>query len=81
MGYEICNIDDDMGQSVLDQQEQHTIWREEKQLCNNQEEIVSGSESVENSDDEGATNWRCSYQNEEENTEDGSFNNNSNMAG
>ena len=55
MGYEICNIDDDMGQSVLDQQEQHTIWREEEQLCNNQEEIVGRSESVENSDDDGET--------------------------
>ena len=32
MGYEICNFDDDMGQSVLDQQEQNTIWREEEQF-------------------------------------------------
>ena len=57
MGYEICNIDDDLGQSVLDQQKQHTIWREEEQLCNNEEEIVGGGESVENSDDEGTTGW------------------------
>ena len=57
MGYETCNIDDDMGQSVLDQQERHTIWQEEEQLCNNKEEIVSGSESVENSDNEGTTSW------------------------
>ena len=57
MGYEICNIDDDMGQSVLDQQKEHTIWREEEQLCNNQEEIARGSESLENSNDEGTTSW------------------------
>ena len=57
VGYEICNFDDDMGQSVLDQQEQHTIWREEEQLYNNEEEIVGRSESVENSDDEGTTSW------------------------
>ena len=29
MGYEICNFDDDTGQSVLDQQEENTIQREE----------------------------------------------------
>ena len=75
------NIDDDTGQSVLDQQEQRTIWQEEEQLCNNQEEIVGEGESVENSDDDGVTNWRCSYQNEEENIKDSSFNNNSDMAG
>ena len=67
MGYEICNFDDDMVQSVLDQQEWNTIWREEEQPCNNQEDIVGGGESVENSNDDGATNQRCSYQNEEEN--------------
>ena len=81
MGYKICNCDDDMGQSVLDQKEHNTIWQEEEQLCNNQEEIVGGSESVENSDDDGATSWRCSYQNEEENIDGSSINNNSNMAG
>ena len=80
MGYEICNFDDDMGQSVLVQQEQNTIWQDEEHLCNNKEEIVGGSESVENSDNEGTTSWRCSYQDEEENTEDSSFNNNSDMA-
>ena len=56
MGYGIRNVDDDMGQSVLDQPEQNTIWGEEEQLCNNEEEIVGRSESVENSDDEGTTN-------------------------
>ena len=57
MGYEICNFDDDMGQIELDQQEQHTLQREEEQLCNNKEDIVGRSESVENSDDEGTTSW------------------------
>ena len=46
MGYEICDFDDDLGQSVLVQQEQHTIWRENKQLCNLAEETDGGSESV-----------------------------------
>ena len=57
MGYEIFDFDDDLGQSVMDQQEQHTIWQEEELLCNNEEVIVSGSESVENSDNEGTTSW------------------------
>ena len=81
MGYKICDCDDDLGQRVLVQQEQHTIRRENEQLYNSAEEIVGGSESVENSDDEGMTGGRCSYTNEEENTEDSSINNNSNMAG
>ena len=55
MGYEICNFDDDMGQSVLDQQEQNTIWREA--LYNKEEEIVGGSVSVETSDDDGTISW------------------------
>ena len=57
VGYEICSFDDDMGQSVLGQQEQNTIWREEEQLCNNQEEIVGRSDSVKNRDNDGATSW------------------------
>ena len=81
MGYKICDCDDNLKQSMLVQQEQKTIWQENEQLCNSAEEIVGGSESVENSDDEGTTGWRCSYQNEEENTEDSSINNNRNMAG
>ena len=81
MGHEIYNFDDDMGQIMLDQQEWNTIWQEAEQLCNNQEEIIGGSERVETSDDDGATNWRSLYQNEEENIEDSSINNNSDMAG
>ena len=57
MGYEICNLEDDIGRSMLDQQEQHTIWREEEQLCNNMEEIFGGSKSVVISNDEGMTSW------------------------
>ena len=59
MGYEICNFDDDMGQSVLVQQEQNAIWREEQQLFSTTEETVSGGESVEESDTNGTTGWRC----------------------
>ena len=81
MGNKICNINDAMGQSMLDQQKQHTIWREAEQLYNNQKEIVGGSESVEKGNNVGTTNQRCSYQNEEENIEDSSINNDSNMAG
>ena len=47
MGYEICDLDDDLGQSVLVQQEQHTIRRENEQLCNSTEATDGGSESVE----------------------------------
>ena len=46
MGYEICDFDDDMGQSVLVQQEQHTIQRKNEQLCNSAEETDGKSESV-----------------------------------
>ena len=81
VGYEISDFDDDLGQSVLVQQEQHTIWRENEQLCNSAEETDGGSESVEKSDDNGMTGWRCSNTNEEKNTEDSIINNNSNMAG
>ena len=81
MGYKICNFDDDMGQSVLVQQEQNAIWREEQQLYNTTEETVSGSESVEKSNDIRTTSWRCRYSNEEENSEDSIINNNSDMAG
>ena len=80
MGYEICDFDDAMGQSVLVQQEQHTIRREEEQLYNSTEATVGGSESVEKSDNDGRTGWRCSYTNEEENNEDSSINNNSDLA-
>ena len=55
MGYDISDFDDDMGQSVLVQQEQHTIGRENEQLCNSSEAAVGGSESVENSDNDGRT--------------------------
>ena len=41
MGYEICDLDDDLGQSVLVQQEQHTFWRENEQLFNTTEETVA----------------------------------------
>ena len=51
-------VDDDMKQSMLVQQEQHTIWRENEQLCNSTEETVGRSESVEKSDNNGATSWR-----------------------
>ena len=81
MGYEICDFDDDKEKSVLVQQEKKTIWRENEQLCNSAEEIDGGSESVEHIDDNGKTGWRCSCTNEEENAEDSSINNNSNMAG
>ena len=47
MGYEICDCDDNLGQSVLIQQEQKTIRRENEQLCSSTEEIVGRSESVE----------------------------------
>ncbi len=59
MGYEICNSDDDMGQSMLVQQEQNAIWREEQQLFNTTEETVSGGESVEESDTNETTGRRC----------------------
>ena len=81
MGYEICDFDDDIGQSVLVQQEHHTIQRENEQLCNSAEETAGGSESVEKSDNDGTTGRRCSYTNEEENSEDGSINYNSDLAG
>ena len=59
MGYEICNFDDDMGQSVLVQQEQNAIWQEEQQLFNTTEETVTGGESVEASNINRTTGWRC----------------------
>ena len=74
------NIDDDMGQSVLVQLEQNAIWREEQQLCNTTEETASGGESVKENDINGVTCWRCEYTNEEENSEDSSINNHSNLA-
>ena len=55
----VLEFDDDMGQSVLVQQEQNAIWREEQQLFNTTEETVSGGESVEESGINGATGWRC----------------------
>ena len=55
MGYKICDFDDDIRQSVLVQQGQHTIWRENKQLCNSTEETVGRSENVEKSDNNGMT--------------------------
>ncbi len=59
MGYEICNSDDDMGQSMLVQQEQNAIWQEEQQLFNTTEETVTGGESVEASNINRTTGWRC----------------------
>ena len=59
MGYEICNSDDDMGQSVLVLQEQNAIWREEQQLFSTMEETASGGESVEASAINETTGWRC----------------------
>ena len=59
MGNEICNFDDDMGQSMLVQQEQKAIWREEQKLYNTTEETVRGSESVEDHDNIGTTGRRC----------------------
>ena len=56
---EICNSDDDMGQSVLVQQEQNTIQREKQQQFNTMEETVSGGESVEASDTNRTTGRRC----------------------
>ena len=76
-----CDFDDDLGQSMLVQQEQHTIRRENEQLCNSAGETDGRSESVEKSDNDGTTGWRCSYTNEEENTEDSIINNNSDLAG
>ena len=81
MGYKICNVDDVKGQSVLVQQEQNAIWREEQQIFNTTEVTVSRGESVEESDINGTTGWRCLHSNEEENAEDSSINTNSNMAG
>ena len=66
---------------MLVQQEQHTIRRENEQLCNSTEKTDGKSESVEKSDNDGMTGWRWSYQNEEENTEDSSINNNSDLSG
>ena len=63
MGYEICNCDDGMGQSVLVQQEQHTIWQEEQQIFNATEETVSEGKSLEESNDLRTTSWRCQYSN------------------
>ena len=39
MGDEICNLDDEMGQSMLVQQEYKVIWCEEQQILNATEEI------------------------------------------
>ena len=39
MGNEICNSDDEMGQSMLVQQEYKVIWCEEQQIFNTTEEI------------------------------------------
>ena len=38
MGNEICNIDDEMGQSMLVQQEYKVIWCEEQQISTTKEE-------------------------------------------
>ena len=73
-------FDDDMGQSMLVQQEQHTIRRENEQICNSTEETVGGSESVEKSDNNGATGWRYACTTEEEISEDSSINNHSDLA-
>ena len=81
MGDKICDCNDDMGQSMLVQQEQNIIWREEQQIFNATEETVSGGKSVEESNDLRMTSWRCRYSNEEENSEDNTINNNSDMAG
>ena len=39
MGDAICNFDDEMGQSMLVQQEYKVIWCEEQQILNATEEI------------------------------------------
>ena len=80
MGDKICNFDDDVGQSVLVQPKQNTIWREEQQIFNTAEETISRGENMEESDNNGETGWRYSSTIEEENSEDSSFNNHSNLA-
>ena len=47
MGDEICNLDDEVGQSVLVQQEQNAIWQAEQHIFNTTEETNGGSESLE----------------------------------
>ena len=47
MGDEICDSDDEMGQSVLVQTEQNAFWREEKPMYNNSAATDGGSTSLE----------------------------------
>ena len=65
MGNEICNLDDEVGQSVLVQQEQNAIWRAEQQLFNTTEETDGGSKSLEKRNVKRMTSWRCRDSNEE----------------
>ena len=65
MGDEICNLDDDVGQSELVQQEQNAIWQEEQQVFNTTEETISGGESMEESGNNRETGWRYSSTTEE----------------
>ena len=65
MSDEICNLDDEVGQSMLVQQEQNAIWREEQQLFNTTEETDGGSESLEKRNEKRTTSWRCRDSNEE----------------
>ena len=59
MGYELCNSDDDMGQSVLVQQEQNAIWQAEQQLFNTTDETDGRSESLEKRNEKRTNSWRC----------------------
>ena len=47
MGNEICNSDDEMGQSVPVQTEQNAFWREEKPIYYNSVVTDDGSTSLE----------------------------------
>ena len=59
MGDEICNFDDEVGQSMLVQQEQNAIWRAEQHIFNTTEETDDRSESMEKRNEKRMTSWRC----------------------
>ena len=46
----VLEFDDDMGQSVLVQQEQNAIWREEQQLFNTTEDNLTVSRTTTNNE-------------------------------
>ena len=81
MGDAICNYDDEMGQSMLVQQEYKAIRCEEQQISNTTEEIDGWSNSMENRNKNGTNSRRSWDKIEEQNAEDYSININSNMAG